>query len=128
MKNTIIKKLKAIFRIAFLYADQHARSLEFIYGTYYWQGRDDIRAEINLTKTLEIKQTGDLYHIFEKMYENGVIKSETICLATYGWHSNGHLIEIGGNRYFIFEPEHGNLYLEQFDNDDAKKVEIYKKI
>lgn len=46
------------------------------------------------TKILKILPEGSIYRIVEKLCLDKLVIKEETWIATYGWHSNGHLIEI----------------------------------
>lgn len=123
----LLKCLQMMLAVAFRYAQQHSASLVAMKARYARQWIDE-NDHKEYTKTLAIIPRGSIYSIVEQLcLENKVIKEES-WTATYGWHSNGHMIEIGGFRYCIFDPLHQCLYLEFYNSEDEKEVAVYQQI
>ncbi|HRO41747.1 MAG TPA: hypothetical protein PL009_02875 [Flavipsychrobacter sp.] len=77
---------------------------------------------------LTIKPYGSFYQISRTEYISNMPENEETWLATYGWHSNGHLIEIGGDRYCIFDAVSNSLYLETLTEEGKTTIELFIKI
>ncbi|WEK21358.1 MAG: hypothetical protein P0Y49_09415 [Candidatus Pedobacter colombiensis] len=126
-KENLWKRIQIILQVAFKYASQHAQSLNAIKGTYHKQyPKQD--PDFRYTEVLTIVPFGSLFKVIHSSYMDQELLGEKTCLATYGWHSNGHLIEIGGCRYWIFDPLQKTIYLEDYSDPDVKTVEVFVKI
>lgn len=77
---------------------------------------------------LSITSCGSFYKITRTDYISNTPENEETWLATYGWHSNGHLIEIGGDRYCIFDTVSKSLYLEKLTEQGKTTIELFTKI
>lgn len=130
MKNeTIFKKISRIIPLAYEYAQQHEASHAAMNQLYRMPGTGDGIVSTHTSVIIEITPYGSLYRVSQKYYQWNELQRENNWIASYGWHSNGHLMEIGGSRYCIFDPAQRQLFLEYFDDDACeKKVEMYTAI
>lgn len=102
-KQNFLREFKGLLAVALHYYRQHKASIRAIELVYTRLWLDD---------TVENWQTA-------------VHMTFSFC----GSLSNGHLMEIGGYRYCIFDPIQRQLYLESYDEQDCeKKAEIYTAI
>lgn len=76
---------------------------------------------------LTIKPYGSLYQVTRTDYITNIPECEETWLATYGWHSNGHLIEIGGDRFCIFDAAAKSMYLETLTEQGQTTIELFIK-
>lgn len=128
MKMTrLLTMVRMMMRVASHYCGQHAISLSAIHGNYTKRWIDPTYPDKKMRSTLKIVPYGSWYQISHILYKNDEIQKEETCLASYGWHSNGHLIEIGGYRYWIFNPLQQVLYVEDSADDGTKTIDIYIK-
>lgn len=113
-------------KIIFRFCRQHHDALTVMQGTYVKQPLHD-KLIAGLDTTLTITSYGSLYHITRKDFINDEPAQEKTWLATYGWHSNGHLIEIGGDRYCILDTVAKSLYLEELTESGTTTIELFTK-
>ena len=130
MKNmNLWNQFKLVLLVATKYCLQHAESMASMKLQYRKPWPGDTVANGHTSIILEITPYGRLYRVSLKYYLWNELQREESWIASYGWHSNGHLMEIGGSRYCIFDPAQRMLHLESFDDDACeKKVEIYTAI
>jgi hypothetical protein len=76
---------------------------------------------------LKINACGSFYQVTRTDYISNIAENEETWLATYSWHSNGHLIEIGGDRYCIFDTVAKSLYLEELTETGKTTIELFTK-
>jgi hypothetical protein len=76
---------------------------------------------------LKIIPCGSFYQVTRTDYISNLPDNEETWLATYGWHSNGHLIEIGGDRYCVFDTVSKSLYLENLTEQGKTTIELFTK-
>lgn len=118
-----------VLSIALKYCRQHIASMDAMGMLYRKQWPGDTIAGGYTSIIIRITPYGSLYRVSQQYYLWNELQREHSWVASYGWHSNGHLMEIGGSRYCIFDPEQRQLLLESFDNDACeKKLEIYNAI
>jgi len=122
-KESLWHRLRMMLRVALHYTRQHAQSLDAIKGIYTKQCLP-LEIDFSYSIVLKIRPQGSLYQVTRSRFLDDDLVREEIWLATYGWHSNGHLIEIGGHRYCIFDPLQKTLYLEDYTTD-VKTVEVF---
>ncbi|WP_316834983.1 hypothetical protein [Pedobacter nutrimenti] len=127
-KQGLWSRIKMILRMASRFADQHTSSLEAMEATYIRRLFDEKKPEQGHYITLKISPYGSIYKVTQVVCLRNTLQEEHCWLATYGWHSNGHLIEIGGYRYCIFDPLQKTLYLEDYNHADIKTLETYTQI
>lgn len=122
----LIRDLYATLKIALRFGRQHLATLNMIEGTYIRQPLKDERA-LGLETVLSIKSYKSLYQVTRTDYAGDIPASEDTWLATYGWHSSGHLMEIGGDRYCIFDAVSEAMYLEILTDQAERKLEFFIK-
>lgn len=125
-QKKITRDLKATIKIALRFGRQHLATLNMIEGTYVKQPLHQ-ELGVGLDVTLTIKPYGSLYQVTRIDYVGDVPACENTWLATYGWHSSGHLMEIGGDRYCIFDAASGSMYLEFFTERAETRFEFFIK-
>lgn len=126
-KQGFLKRLKLTLAVASKYAQQHLASILAMDAIYTRQWLDEHENK-EYTKILKILPEGSIYRIVEKLCLDKLVIKEETWIATYGWHSNGHLIEIGGFRYCIFDALRQTIYIESYDDADYKTVDVYHQI
>jgi hypothetical protein len=122
----LIYGLGASCKIIFRFCRQHHDALAMMQGTYLKQPLHE-KLVTGLDTILTIKSHGSLYQVTLTDYINDEAAQEQTWLATYGWHSNGHLIEIGGDRYCIFDTVTKSLYLEELTDSGRTIIELFTK-
>lgn len=125
-QKTLMHDLHATLKIALRFGRQHLATLNMIEGTYVKQPSLH-ELGVGLDTTLTIKSYSSLYQVTRIDYVGDVPACENTWLATYGWHSSGHLIEIGGDRYCIFDAASGSMYLEFLTERAETKLEFFIK-
>lgn len=126
-KQNLISKIWSILLIAKAYSRQHATSMAALEEVYIkCAPKQDDQGET--LSTIRISRYGSVYQVHQKSYRyQDLIKEET-WMATYGWQSSGHLIEIGGNRYLIFDPLNKVAYLEDCSDLLSTTLNFYHQI
>lgn len=122
-KKNLICRFGQALKMALAYGDAHASSQKAMKKEYANERHDEKLGDHFLTK-ITIKKQGNMYQVTQLFYVNGWFKDQNDWIATYGWHSNGHLMAIGSSRYLIFDPTEKLLYLEEWI-DDEKTMRIY---
>jgi len=126
-KKSLISRCRLGLATALRYWCGHAASLKAIKKDYGITWQDEQTRDKNSVK-LTICPFGSIYRITRLYYINDVFNREESWLATYGWHSNGHLISLGRTCYLIFDPLQKLLYLEDFPDEGERTVDIYKQV
>jgi hypothetical protein len=127
MKITyIISKLRPALSAVLQYWIAHSASRAAMKKTYRREWQEKGSASTSLAE-ISIFHHGALYEVNRAFYLDGRLQREESWLATYGWHSNGHLIALGRSGYLIFDPFSKLLYLEEWVGDD-KQLEVYHQI
>jgi malonyl CoA-acyl carrier protein transacylase len=124
--KNLIQKLLASVKIALRFGGQHYAALSMLEGVYVRQPLHE-KLFAGLDTTLTITLNGSLYHVTRTDYVNDEPALEQRWLATYGWHSTGHLIEIGGDRYCILDTATKSLYLEELTESGKTILELFTK-
>jgi len=126
-KKNLLSCIRLSLSTALRYWYAHSASLKAIKKDYGIAWQDELTRDKNSIK-LKICPYGSIYRVTRLYYINDVFTREESWLATYGWHSNGHLIAIGCTRYLIFDPLQKSLYLEDWPDSGERTVEIYHQI
>ncbi|WP_025144947.1 hypothetical protein [Pedobacter jeongneungensis] len=110
-KPNLIERAVQVLKIVNLFFTGHLAALNSIKKetVYVSRGLEPSSG----VRTLKITKEGSLYRVTLSGYLHEDPFVEATWLATYGWHSNGHLIEIGGNRYCIFDSLRKKIFVEQ---------------
>ncbi len=107
----LIHDLLLAIKIIFYFGSQHHATLLMMQGMYVRHPlHDELIGGVNTI--LIIKSYGSFYQITRTNYVSNIPECEETWLSTYGWHSSGHLIEIGGDRYCMKVMVSKSLYLE----------------
>lgn len=120
----LVRRLRAAIHIFCRYGEQHQASLAALEKRYIREWQDTASGNRCSVK-LDIQSQGSLYLVTQQYYSNDQYKVTESWIATYGWHSNGHLIGIGCHRYLISDPIRQLLYLENWPDDGERTIEIY---
>lgn len=124
--NKLIQDLRLAVKIILHFSRQHHATLSMMQGMYVRQPQhNELIAGIDTTLT--IKSYGNFYQVTRTEYISNTPEYEETWLATYGWHSNGHLIEIGGDRYCIFDAIAKCMYLETLTDQGKTTIELFIK-
>ena len=125
--NELIHDLRLAVKTLLFVGRQHQATLSMLEGVY---ARRPFKNELiaGVETMLTIKPYGSFYQISRTEYISKMPENEETWLATYGWHSNGHLIEIGGDRYCIFDAVSNSLYLETLTEEGKTTIELFIKI
>lgn len=122
-----IQDLCCAIKVIVHFGREHYATISMIQGIYGKQPlHNDIVAGVDTI--LSITSCGSFYKITRTEYISNTPENEETWLATYGWHSNGHLIEIGGDRYCIFDTVSKSLYLEKLTEQGKTTIELFTKI
>ena len=105
---------------------QHHATLSMIQGLYTRQPQHN-KLITGIDTMIVIKPYGSLYQITRTDYICNTPQHEETWLAVYGWQSTGHLIELGGDRYCIFETISQSLYLEIPTSQGKSTIELFIK-
>ena len=122
----LIHTLYLVAKIIRKFCRQHHTTLSMMEGTYERQPLANERTA-GIDTILAIKASGSFYTVTRTDYVNNISIYEQAWLATYGWHSNGHLIEIGGDRLCIFDTISKSLYLETLTEQGKITLELFIK-
>jgi hypothetical protein len=120
----LIRRFRAAVHILLRFGAQHQASLSALEKRYFREWKEPQNGARCSVK-LDIQQQGSLYLVTQQYYSNDQYKATESWLATYGWHSNGHLIGIGRHCYLICDPIRQLLLLENWPEDGDRTVEIY---
>lgn len=74
-----------------------------------------------------INPHGSIYQVTQRHFVNGDLIREETYPATYGWHSGGHLIALGMERFLVFDPAQRLLYVENWLAGEEPSLEIYEQ-
>jgi hypothetical protein len=114
MKITyILSRLRPAISALLQYWIAHGLGLAAIKKTYRREWQEKGSAATQMAEIC-IFHHGSLYEVNRVFYTDGRLQREENWLATYGWHSNGHLIALERSRYLIFDPFSKLLYLEEW--------------
>ncbi|MXN91162.1 hypothetical protein GR160_07950 [Flavobacterium sp. Sd200] len=129
MENqSLIQTLKAIWATICIFCSQHTQSTAAMKKAYLKQWPGDTASDGHTLVAISVIPYGSIFKVHQLYYLQGELQRQKTWLATYGWHSNGHLIEIGGDRHCIFNPAGKELYFEYFDANVDKVTETYKEL
>jgi hypothetical protein len=123
-RRQLIRLFRAAVHILLRFGAQHRASLSALEKRYIREWKEPQNG-VSCTVKLDIQQQGSLYLVTQQYYRNDQYLVTESWLATYGWHSNGHLIAIGHSRYLICDPIRQLLYLENWPDEGDRTVEIY---
>lgn len=123
----LIRDLCCAIKVIVHFGREHHATISMMQGIYGKQSlHNDMVAGVDTM--LSITSCGSFYKITRTDYISNIPENEEMWLATYGWHSNGHLIEIGGDRYCIFDTVSKSLYLEKLTEQGKTTIELFTKI
>lgn len=122
----LIRDLYCAIKVIVHFGREHHATISMMQGIYARQPLyNDMIAGVDTM--LKITACGSLYQVTRTDYVGNTPDTEETWLATYGWHSNGHLIEIGGDRYCIFDTASKLLYLEALTEQGKTTIELFTK-
>lgn len=122
----LIHDLRLAVKIMLQFGRQHHATLSMMEGTYASQPLDD-EWTAGVDTMLTIKPSDNFYKVTHTDYVNNISIYEEAWLAAYGWHSSGHLIEIGGDRLCIFDTVSKSMYLETQTDQGKTTIELFIK-
>lgn len=122
----LIRDLCCAIKVIVHFGREHHATICMMQGIY---GRQPLHNDMiaGVDTMLRITRFGSFYQVTRIDYISNIADSEETWLATYGWHSNGHLIEIGGDRYCIFDTVSKSLYLEKLTEQGKTIIELFTK-
>lgn len=124
--NKLINDLCLAVKVILHFGRQHHATLSMMQGMYVRQAlHNELIAGVDTM--MRITPCGSFYKVTRTDYISNIPDNEETWLATYGWHSNGHLIEIGGDRYCIFDTVSKSLYLENLTEQGKTTIELFTK-
>ena len=122
----LIRDLYCAIKVLLHFCREHHATISMMPGIYAKQPlHNNFIAGVDTM--LKIKPCGSFYQVTRTDYISNIVDSEETWLATYGWYSNGHLIEIGGDRYCIFDTVAKSLYLEELTETGKTTIELFTK-
>lgn len=120
-KRSLWRKLITLLQVALRFAQQHSSSMDAMKFTYTTRHDESFGGET----ILQIIPVGSLYQVTLTSCVGDLVLERHTWLASYGWHSNGHLIEIGGNRYCIFNPLQKTVLIEEHKSSGMAAISLY---
>lgn len=122
----LIRDLYCAIKVLLHFCREHHATISMMPGIYAKQPlHNNFIAGVDTM--LKIKPCGSFYQVTRTDYISNIVDSEETWLATYGWYSNGHLIEIGDDRYCIFDTVAKSLYLEELTETGKTTIELFTK-
>lgn len=126
-KQNLLDSLVSGLRIALQYWCDQAASQQAMEHVYVRKWREEQVAADYAVQIL-INPHGSIFKVTHRHFVNGDLIREESYPATYGWHSNGHLIALGITRYLVFDPDQKLLYVEDWPENGDLSLEIYEQI
>lgn len=123
-QHTFFNRLIAALRALLAFGRHHYASRKAVHFAYTRTWRE-ATANQRCAIKLRIRTCGSLYEVSQECFVNDQFKVRETWMASYGWHSNGHLMAIGKTRYIIFDPVRKLVVLEDYPDTGAGTVEIY---
>jgi hypothetical protein len=121
--STIIRKTRLAIPAMLRYWLSHSDSLSAMKKTYSRELRENWE-EVTQKTEIRIYKHGSIYEISRKFYTDGRFEREETWLASYAWSLSGHLVALGRETCFFFDPLSKMLYLEDWDGKNYQ-LEIY---
>jgi hypothetical protein len=126
-KQNLLDCLLAGLRTAIQYWCEQSASWQAMEHVYVRKWREEEPAADYAVQIL-INPQGSLFKVTHRHFVNGDLLREESYPATYGWHSNGHLIALGITRYLVFDPANKLLYIEDWPETGDPTLETYEQI
>ncbi|MBW4888957.1 hypothetical protein KXQ82_04495 [Mucilaginibacter sp. HMF5004] len=126
-KQQVLDSLWSALRAALQYWNDQAASQQAMEHVYVRKWHEDEPVADYAVQIL-INPHGSIFKVTHRHFVNGNLLREESYLATYGWHSNGHLIALGRERYLVFDPAQRQLYLEDWPESGERSLEIFEKL
>jgi hypothetical protein len=122
----LIWDLCCAIKVIVHFGKEHHATISMMPGIY---GKEPVPNDriAGVDTVLRIIPCGSFYKVTRTDYISNTPDNEETWLATYGWHSNGHLIEIGGDRYCIFDTVSKSMYLENLTEQGKTTIELFTK-
>lgn len=125
-KQQVLDSLWGAFRAALQYWSDQAASQQAMEHVYVKKWHEDEPVADYAVQIL-INPHGSIFKVTHRHFVNGDLIREESYMATYGWHSNGHLIALGRERYLVFDPAQKQLYLEDWPEAGGRMLEIFEQ-
>ncbi len=126
-KQNLLDNLLSGLKAAVQYWSDHAACHQAMDQVYVRKWREEEPAADYAVQIL-INPHGSIYKVTTRHFVNADLLREESYLATYGWHSNGHLIGLGMERFLVFDPAQKQLYLEEWTKGVGPILETYEQL
>ncbi|MFB9843964.1 hypothetical protein [Mucilaginibacter ginsenosidivorans] len=123
-KQNHMSRVIAALKVLLTFGAQHAASLEASKKPYTRSWLDQPSGDRCSVK-LAIHPMGHLFEVILTYFVNDQYKVTEKWPATYGWHSNGHLIAIGRTAHIIFDPARKLVLVENIPGNGPVTIDIY---
>jgi hypothetical protein len=120
---TIIKEARLAISVMLRYWLSHSDSLRAIKKTYSRELPENWE-EVTRKVEIRIYKHGSIYEVHRIFYADGRFEREETWLASYAWSLTGHLVVLGQETCFFFDPLSKILYLEKWNGKDYQ-LEVY---
>jgi hypothetical protein len=126
-KQNLLDNLLSGLKAAVQYWSDQATCQQALDQVYVRKWHEDDPAA-DYTVQILINPHGNIFKVTHRHFANGDLIREESYIATYGWHSNGHLIALGITRFLVFDPANKQLYLEDWPNGSEPVLEIFEQL
>lgn len=120
-KVSLWKKLTAVIKISIRFSCLHSSILKAMEYTYT---NSHIEDGPRYETLLQFIPHGSLYEVVLTDCMGSMALNRQTWLAYYSWHA-GTLVEIGGERYCIFNERQGIVYIEELRDSGASTISLY---
>jgi hypothetical protein len=120
-KANIWHQLRTILMVATRFSCYHVsvqKALAYSYKTIDDKGS-------GFYSFLEFTPLGSLYEVVVTDYLGPMALDRQRWLAFYAWGSSGILVEIGGERFCIFNPEQKTVHIEELLDSGETKTTLF---
>jgi hypothetical protein len=126
-KQQVSGSLWGALRAALKYWAEQAASRQAMGYIYErkWRG-EELAGDFAIQ--ILINPQGSIYKVTHRHFLNGRLLREESYLATYAWHSNGHLFALGSDRCLVFDPAQRQLYLEERPETGGCRLETFEQL
>jgi hypothetical protein len=126
-KQSLLDSLLSGLRVAIQYWSDQAATQQAMEQVYVrkWHGEE---FQADYAVQILINPNGSIFKITHRHFVNGDLIREESYPATYGWHSNGHLIALGIVRFLVFDPAQKLLYIEDCPERGNPTLETYEQL
>ena len=126
-KQSLLDSLFSALRAGIQYWSDQAASQHAMEQVYVKKWREEDPAADYAVQIL-INPHGSIFKVTHRHFVNGDFLREESYLATYGWHSNGHLMAIGAIRFLVLDPLQKQLYIEDTNHLGETTLETYQQL